>query len=317
MRLPRPKRILAVLAVVAAVFLIIAVIVGRGDSAGDVGHAVLIETDFGASSEPIVDAISRQLSPTFSGVIAKGWAENSSNWADVRATCQAVQEEGQGFLRVNVSDRKTGWAQFRHELDGLRGLARYRLTVRLRNVSADSVEMGVRMLGLPYQFYWQKKDRFSNEWESYSYDFALPRIKREVAFFLVVQGEGTVDLASLKFERLEGQDEIIARLKREYPDEGPANIVRNSRFPLGLPAGWILGGDFSERDADDVVIATDPAVVGPSGVPALGIGGKNVSLTSEPFAPVYPIVKHQVGLSVSRFRRLAFPASLRQARHRS
>jgi hypothetical protein len=47
--------------------------------------------------------------------------------------------------------------------------------------------MGVRMLGLPYQFYWEKKDRFTNAWETYRYDFALPRIKRGVAFFLVAR----------------------------------------------------------------------------------------------------------------------------------
>lgn len=64
MRLPRPKRMLAVLAVAVAVFLITAIIVGGGDKTDDLGHAVLIETDFGASSEPIVDAISRKLSPT-------------------------------------------------------------------------------------------------------------------------------------------------------------------------------------------------------------------------------------------------------------
>lgn len=295
---PRAGRLLAALAVATTVFLIVAVILGGCHKSGDIGHAVLVETDFGTSSAPIPEAISGKPSPTFNGVIAGGWAENSSNWAEVRADCRVVQEEGLRFLRIDVSEQKSGWAQFRHELSGLKGLARCRLTIRVRNVSADSVEMGVRMLGLPYRFYWETKDRFSNAWGTYSYDFLLPRIQGSVALFFVVRGKGTVDLASLKFERLEGQDEIVARLKRDHRDEGPANIIRNSRFPLGLPAAWMLRGDFSEREADDVVIAADPLTMGPSGVPALGIKGSNVSLTSEPFSPVYPIVTHRVSLSV-------------------
>ena len=299
MKRPRLKRQTAVLTVAVTLFLIVMVILGCGDKAGgDVGQAVLIDTDFGTSSEPIVVASSGKLSQTFSGVIAEGWAEGSSNWADVRASCQVMDEEGQDFLRVNVTERKSGWAQFRHALNDLKGLARYRLTVRLRNVSADSVEMGVRMLGPPYQFYWEKKERFSKEWETYSYEFDLSRIKGSVALFFVVRGEGTVDLASLKLERIEGQDELVARLKRDYPDEGPANIIRNSRFPLGLPTAWRRGGDFSEREEDDLVIATDPTTIGPSGAPALRIEGKSRSLDSEPFSPVYPIVEHRASLWV-------------------
>ncbi|HUT89478.1 MAG TPA: hypothetical protein VMY37_08280 [Thermoguttaceae bacterium] len=115
---------------------------------------------------------------------------------------------------------------------------------------------------------------------------------------LVIRGAGTVDPASLRLERIEGQDELVARLKRNYPDEGPPNVIRNSRFPLGLQSGWMLGGDFSEREADDVVIAADAATIGPSGAPTLRIEGTSLSLDSEPSSPVYPIVKHQASLSV-------------------
>ena len=155
-------------------------------------------------------------------------------------------------------------------------MGRYRLTVRLRNISADSVQFGVRKVGLPYTFYWEKEERFSSEWNTYRYEFDLPRIKSSVGFWLAIKGNGTVDLAWLRFERLEGQEELEARLRREYPDGGPANVVRNSRFPLGLPSGWRLGRDFAEREADDVVIAADPTVTGPSGAPALEIEGSEL-----------------------------------------
>jgi hypothetical protein len=289
---------MTIVALLLVAFLIFAAIVGRDGRHQVVGRAVFIDTDFGSSSAPIMNVVTGKPGTAITGVMAEGWGENSSNWAEVRAECQVVSEEGEKFLRVDVTEHQSGWTQFKHELPDLEGAARYRLTVRLRNLSADFVEMGVRMVGLPYSFYWEKKDRFSTEWNIYQYDFVLPRIKREVGFWLVVRGRGTVDLASLKFERLEGTQELIVRLDRQHPDGGPANVFRNSRFPLGPQAGWMLGGHFAERERDDVQIAADPATTGPSGAPAMKIQGTEVSLYSEPFSPVYPLVEHQVGVAV-------------------
>lgn len=59
-----------------AVGLVLFVIVGvlTDDKAGaSLGKAVLIETDFGASAEPVRDVVTGKLSKAIAGVVARGW----------------------------------------------------------------------------------------------------------------------------------------------------------------------------------------------------------------------------------------------------
>jgi hypothetical protein len=75
-----------------------------------------------------------------------------------------------------------------------------------------------------------------------------------------------------------------------------SNLLRNSRFPLGLQSGWSVGGECSL--GDDLTIDSDNKTIGPSRAASLRIQAKvAVSVWSEPFLVVEPTVPHHIVLS--------------------
>jgi hypothetical protein len=258
--------------------------------------AVLFDTDFGTAATPIRDGAGKPRERV-RGVLPEGWRDNSE-WAPVWAECRVREEEGRKFLRCEVTKIESGWFQLvGPPVAGADGESFFRLTVRLRNLSGAPLELGIRMNGEPYKMHWSVKHAFERQWVSKTYDFRLGRIDGPAAFFLLMNGTGTLDLAGLKLERLT-HDELAAELKAKHPDGGPANLMRNSRFPLGLQSGWTLGRELS--DGDDVQVGPDPEVRGPSGVPALRCRsktGKRILLRFEPFGVRCPVLPHTAVLS--------------------
>ena len=98
MRGSKFRRRLTIAAILVLAFLVTAAIIGSRGDGESLGPAVLIDTDFGASAEPIFNVVFGKPSETFTGVIAKGWGENSSNWAEVRCDCSVLDEKDQKFL---------------------------------------------------------------------------------------------------------------------------------------------------------------------------------------------------------------------------
>ena len=79
--------------------------------------------------------------------------------------------------------------------------------------------------------------------------------------------------------------------------EEPANLLRNTRFPLGLPAGWSISPDVSL--GTDIVVMTDEAVFGRSGSHALKLEAKReASLFSEPFRVTQPGQPHALAIDL-------------------
>jgi hypothetical protein len=257
--------------------------------------AMLIDSDFGGADRGVVG---RDGNPNarVTGVVPEGWADDSG-WAEVWAECRIVKEEGRRFLRINVTKKDTGRLQLTLDpLPDVQGETYFRLTFRLRNFTGAPMEIGLRMSGEPWEMYWSVKSAFTREWRDYRYDFRLDGNDQQMGLWLNVFGVGEVDIARLRLERL-SKEALVAELKAKHPDGGPANLIRNSRLPLGLQNGWALDRDCS--DGDDVKVGPDRDVIGPSGAPALRIEPEgHVKLRVEPFGVVCPVVKHSAVMQV-------------------
>ncbi len=106
----------------------------------------------------------------------------------------------------------------------------------------------------------------------------------DIQVVLSTSGSGAIDIMSFSAEITDAslcesalQHKTLAPLK--------TNLLRTTRFPLGLPPHWMLHRNLS--DGDEVVISTDTTKKGPSGVSPLRIeaqAGISSRVMTEPFA---------------------------------
>lgn len=241
---------------------------------------VQIASDFGAATQPILGRGGRP-NENVTGVMVGEWRDDSAWAPDVHATWTRLEEEGRGFVRLDLMDVGDHWYQLAHALPDVTEESFFRLTLTARSTPGHSLTIGIRDSGQPYRFHWEAPVVLKAEWRDYDYDFRLDRLDAPVGLWIVVRQAGQLDLARLQLVRLTRAD-YIEELKAKYGDRGPANLVNISRFPLGLQSGWALGRDNS--DGDDVQIEPDPQTPGPSGAPALRITTEEPTvLVSAPF----------------------------------
>ena len=246
----------------------------------------LIDSDFGAGGVAIPSAGTQG---RVSGSLPAGWRDNSE-WAKAYVTYKGTAEQGRTFTRVDLTRIEEGWAQMAFNLPDLTAPVLMRLSLSMRSPTSSPVQVGVRLCGSPYTFLWQTVPSLTPQWQDYAYEFPLQPPKQPAALFVVFPHVGTVDVDSVRLVQL-SYDDLRAEIRAKHPQGGPPNLLRCSRFPLGLQSGWSLGRDNS--DGDDVVIAPDAGAIGPSGAPALGIRSKEPwRLYCEPFSVPVPIDRH-------------------------
>jgi len=241
---------------------------------------ILIDTDFGAATEK-VEVINEEKDLQVRGMLPTGWSENAS-WASVRAEYQPLEEEGAAFLRIKVEKVTSGSVMLSYRpLPDIHRDNYYRVSLKTRSISSASINIGVRMQGSPYNYFWERQLTPSEQWQDYSFDFQMRSNRQPIGFWIVFGGTGTVDIASFKMTE-QTREELIRELKAEYKGTRLKNLLRVSRFPLGIQNGWSLDRDSS--DVDDVLIAADPDTSGPSAAPALKIQSeKYMRLYTAPF----------------------------------
>jgi hypothetical protein len=246
----------------------------------------LIDTDFGIAGSPIPAAAS---SGRVSGSLPAGWRENSE-WAKAYVTYGVGKEQDRAFTRVSLTRIDDGWAQMAFDLPDIKAPCLMRLSLTMRSPSASAVQIGVRLRGAPYDFLWQQTLLPTPQWNPYSFEFPLEQAKQPVAFFVVFPHVGTVDIDALRLVQL-SYDDLKAEIRARHPEGGPPNLLRCSRFPLGIQSGWSLGRE--DSDGDDVVIVPDAGALGPSGAPSLCIRPSGPwRLFCEPFTVPVPIDRH-------------------------
>jgi hypothetical protein len=260
----------------------------------------LVDTDFGAANRlvPIPPADAAQ---GVTGTLPADWRDNSG-WAKVQVDYRWMEEQGLGFLRVRVAKVEDGNVQFWHAMPNVSGNGYLRLSFRGRSATRGSVVIGIRHQSAPYEFLWEVAPTLGSNWRDCQYDFQIAHNSQPAGLFILVHDAGEVDLAGIRLVERSRQD-VIEEMKSASATQAgdlaaqPRNLVRLSRFPLGLQSGWSL--DRENCDGDDVKIDGDPATIGPGGAPAMRLqGDANFSVYTAPFGVPRRLEPHTASLFV-------------------
>lgn len=250
----------------------------------------LVEVDFSAVKRPAEVAIPARPDGRVKGVLPEGWIDDSG-WAQAWAEYSFGDEQGTRFLRTDMTRLDEGRVQLAvFPVADAPGDRLYRLSITCRNATGMPVELGLRRRERPWSFYWSRQEKFSPNWETRNWEFRLPKNDMAMGIWINLGHTGTFDIAKLKLERFSDGD-LVEEIRQQHPDGGPANLVRLSRFPLGLPTGWAL--DRANSDGDVAVAESAPGEL----APALRLASPEpVTLRSSPVRIVYPIEPHRASL---------------------
>ena len=180
-----------------------------------------------------------------SGSLPAGWTDNSE-WAKAYVSYTDAAEAGRSFTHVAVSRIDEGWAQMALDLPAVKEPCLMRLACTLRSTAGSSMQIGVRLRGAPYTFLWQTTIPVRRDWDTYSYEFPLEPRAQPVGLFVVFPGVGQIDIENLRLVQL-SLDDLRAEIRAKHPDGGPPNLLRCSRFPLGIQSGWSLTAILGRR----------------------------------------------------------------------
>jgi hypothetical protein len=251
---------------------------------------VVLEPNFGTGPYSPVTTNSR-----VTGKLPEGW-EDDSAWAQVWMKVGPQTEENVKFFRLDQTKREYGRGVIRHPLPDIRKETFFRLRLRARSRTNTPVQIQLRMIPYPWTSSWNTVPNLGSHWRTYTYKFRVGPQKQKSGLFISLLGEGRFDLASLRLERL-SRKEWIDELRRCHPGGAPRNLLRNTRFPLGMQSGWSMDRDMS--DGDEVIVESDPQTIGPSGSPAMRLkpaGARWIQMP--PFKPVWPFEKYTASLYV-------------------
>jgi hypothetical protein len=227
----------------------------------------------------------------------KGWSDNS-NWAPVYYTASRFSEGSDTFWRVDVPQRMKQHIQLMHNLPQIGGKDFvYELSLAARGDQA--IEIGVRQVNPPYQFIWSTQKSLGTEWQTYRWKFKLRETDpNEVGVWLNITGSPAVmDFKNIQLRQLTSA-QMQQQAMAKFPGEGPVNLLRQSRLPLGLQSGWSL--DRGLNDADEVQITSMPDATSPTGCAVLHMVSpdKRMLLRGEPIAIDRTWLKHTASVYV-------------------
>ncbi len=254
---------------------------------------VIIDTDFGVPGRTFKE-INPSRGVRIAGSLPQGWGDNSNWKSSVVAEYGPASEGDRKFLRVRQTSGDG--MQFTHPLPGIeKENGYYRLTFTAR--SRAGVSLAVRDNSAPYRAWATFTPATDGQWRDFSYDFRLSSPGQQIGLFIYMAGDGILDLQKLTLVKLSEQD-LIGEIKTKYPEAGSGNLVNTSVFPMGLPSGWSIDRDYS--DGDEVRVASDAKVRGPSGCSTLKIDAamKGIRLYSAPFAVPWNFETHVLSVSV-------------------
>ncbi|MFA7236652.1 MAG: hypothetical protein WC058_07295 [Phycisphaeraceae bacterium] len=260
---------------------------------------VLLDVDFSQPPEKWVAV--NPPNDKMQGRLLEGWSDNSE-WAEVWGRYDAMSEGGQGFIRMTLTQYKGGAMMMYHApLPPVKTPSIYRLQVRGRSMEGDTqgrLGFAVREAAGPHKNLWIVEPNLGPEWRDYEWTFSLNPINCDSGFWINWSGKGSVDIAGVRLVRLD-YNEYLRQLEKDMPAKSPRNLIRSSRFPLGMQSGWSMGRMVS--DGDQMTVAPDVTVDGVKGSdwPALKITSNIAGgLYFEPLVLVRPTKQQVVSIYI-------------------
>lgn len=227
------------------------------------------------AAEPLVDAVFA----AGDGRPPAPWRDDSG-WADVSVAYAAAEEDGRRFLRLDFTRQGSGYPQLMRLLPADAGLRVYRLGGEVRATPGTEVRIGIRQKGAPWRMLAEWAGHGDGGWRRLDHQLAVVRKPdEEVGLWVQVRTPGALDLARLSLEALDPAVLAAEAAARLGGLDSP-NLLRVSRFPLGLPSGWMLDRELSDGD----VVQVGTGAAGPSGFPCLVLAASvPLSVVSAPF----------------------------------
>ncbi|MHC4943799.1 MAG: hypothetical protein ACYTG7_12350 [Planctomycetota bacterium] len=237
------------------------------------------------------------------GGLPEGWRDNSLRVPKVHVEYQRVSENNESFLRIHK--RQGTHCQVIIALPSWEKEAAYcRLQFRARSSTWTTTEFGICFADDPSgdllskAYRWAFKPYLEERWKDYRYKFRLAASSQPLEFWITLtqEGEGIVDISEFSLVCIKRED-LVREIRQKFPDGGQKrNLVRISRFPLGMQSGMLLQ---STDDDEEVEITSDPSITGPSGAPALRMqSGRAFKLSLPPFPVPWSFKKHTLSAYV-------------------
>jgi hypothetical protein len=247
--------------------------------------STMLSVDFADSTNEVHQAAKGR----FDGVLPAGCSADFPGWNSSVASSKLLTEGERTFLRFNVTKLDAS-VQFSWPLPKLQVPGNYRVTVVCR-LPDSGLGLSFRQLPAPYKTFWSASVPMSEDaWCTKTFLFTLDQKSDHPLGLFLYPHMGTCDMASILVESLTFE-EVANSLQR--PPKTCRNSFRNSRFPLGLQAGWNLSREYTSGWA-----GVDPANPGPSGFPSLKLTSEEtIALFTEPFQTAEPFAPNNVSLA--------------------
>ena len=235
------------------------------------------------------------------GQLPSGWSDDSG-WAQVWASYRKDSFQGTDFLHVSIEKivlRDGGGDRQQLGFDTLIGNPDprkvYRLTFKARSLTGAAPSFILRMRSSPWTYFWTRQEALSSEWKSCDYKIQISLGDKQpgpMGLWIACDGAGQYDIADLSLTPL-SPAALLASLQDSFSNREPANLMRDSVFPLGLQSGWSLWRSVSD-DTVHIASVQEPG----DALPFLRVGGPDVRLWGEPFQAYAPDCGHLVKLKV-------------------
>jgi hypothetical protein len=222
---------------------------------------VLFEADFSRPAVQWLQAGERGRMPV-------GW-KNFTTSSEVQGSFSRVVLDGKPVFRIEAKKTSAGEGSLRVgiPLGTLQPEVPHLIRARFDSLARSWVRLFIVPEGggkAPKPLWHEVIKYVGPEGKLSEFSFAVPSGVGPVNLIVGLERAGECNVIDLTVERL-GLDTLDTLLSTSKP-ELSVNVLRSTRFPLGLPTRWYLDRSTSE---DERPIKADPSVPGPSGTPSL------------------------------------------------
>ncbi len=218
----------------------------------------LVDSDFTKTGGALKNDRRSSNHGSFQGVLPLKWSENFADWTKSSAETELVKVPQGDYLRFKVLKVASGAPQFYLALPELLPGKRYRLNVVARNQSENAASLILRMIPPPYNTLRTLKIGVTPQWKTFSQIITLEKKSPvPLGFFLILDGEGTIDFRRITLEELGGGKVLLESDFTETGDmhKNDHRAQNHGSFQGVLPLKWSENyADWTKSSAETEVM---------------------------------------------------------------